>query len=79
VSIATPIGLLNGSTAYDNEGAGFHLVNTGDTRIEENVVYGNSTGIVVSNDYDSTSTTVIGNPDLSLERGNLVYGNSTGI
>jgi hypothetical protein len=79
VSIATPIGLLSGSTAYNNDGAGFYLVNTGDTRVEESVVFANSTGIVVYNDYYSTTTTVVGNPDLALERGNLVYGNGTGI
>ncbi len=73
ISIATPIASLSNSTSYDNAATGIDLTDTGATVLVDDQVYSNAVGISVSN---SIGTTVIGNPDLALNQGNLIYGNT---
>ncbi len=78
IYVATPISSLSHSTSHNNASHGIYLSNTGATRVENNDVYSNAVGIAVSNSIGGT--TVIGNSDLSLPRGNRVYNNlSVGI
>jgi hypothetical protein len=79
INVATAIASLNNTTASNNGGTGIALSNPGNVVLENDVASGNQTGISVSNSLSNT-TTVIGNSDLTLGKGNLVYNNlGTGI
>ena len=85
VYVATPIGSLSNSQAYNNGTYGFYLSNTGTARVENNIVHDNNVGIYVANAV-SGAPTIIGTPDLSTnedtssQTGNLIYNNlSTGV
>lgn len=79
IAIGGAVTTVSHNTATNNSGPGISLSNSGNAVVENNVAYGNDSGISVSNGVFNT-TTVIGNTDLSLGKGNLVYNNrSVGI
>ena len=56
--------------------SGIYLANSGNARLEANEVYGNQGyGIYLSN--SAAMAAVVGNTDLTLERGNRVYDNAS--
>ncbi|MFM7205286.1 MAG: NosD domain-containing protein, partial [Planctomycetaceae bacterium] len=76
ISIATPIASLSDSVASNNGKYGIYLYNTGATAVEASSISGNRYGIFAYNSGGSNGTTVIGNPDLGLGRGNRIEGNA---
>ena len=74
IYISTPLASVSNSKAYANGQYGIQLNGTGATRLESNDVYGNNIGIYVDN-YLSGDPTVVGNTDLSLDKGNRVHDN----
>ena len=70
--------MLENNHVYSNN-TGIYVNANGATRLEDNDVYDNNTGIYVRNS-SSGAQAVLGNADLSLDRGNRVYNNlATGI
>ncbi len=66
--------VLEDSQSFNNGGVGIY-VGRAIERFEANEVYGNASGIVVENNLSAPA--VIGNYDLSLNRGNQVHDNTT--
>ncbi len=79
IDISTAIASLSNSQAYDNGGDGIYLINQGPVLVENDVAYGNQTGIHVYNSSGGTPA-IIGDPNLSYDpsvvsSGNIVYDN----
>lgn len=74
IQIFTPIDKVSNSIAHDNGGIGFNLSNTGSAVLEDDQAYKNSVGISV---YNYNGTTIVGNPDLTKNRGNLIHDNTS--
>ena len=80
IDISTAIASLSNSRAYDNGGDGIDLDNPGPALVQNDVAYGNQTGIYIANSGGG-SQAIVGDPNLSSDpsvatNGNLVYDNS---
>ena len=81
IDISTAIASLSNSQAYDNGGNGIYLTDPGPALVQDDVAYGNQTGIYVYNSAGGNPT-IVGDPNLSSDpsvatNGNIVYDNSS--